>query len=95
MLLMAVARTEGLKAEPKPFVLQVSLGDFAANYEVNAYCDDALRMLLLYSALHASIQDVFNEHGVQIMSPAYTQLLPASSADQAASKPEPVARPAS
>jgi hypothetical protein len=25
----------------------------------------------LYSALQANIQDVFNEHGVQIMSPAY------------------------
>ncbi len=82
MLLLAVARTQGLKAEPKPFVLQVSLGDFAANYEVNAYCDDALRMLSLYSALHANIQDVFNEHGVQIMSPVYTQLLPAPSGDQ-------------
>jgi len=71
MLLMAVARTEGLNAEPKPFVLQLSLGDFAVNYEVNAYCNDANRMLALYSALHANIQDVFNEHGVQIMSPAY------------------------
>ncbi len=90
MLLLAVARTEGLKAEPKPFVLQVSFGDFSANYEVNAYCDDALRMLSLYSALHASIQDVFNEHGVQIMSPVYTQLLPAPAADQ----PAPVVRPA-
>ncbi len=71
MLLLAVARTEGLNAEPKPFVLQLSLGDFAVNYEVNAYCNDANRMLALYSALHANIQDVFNEHGVQIMSPAY------------------------
>ena len=66
-----MARTEGLNAEPKPFVLQLSLGDFAVNYEVNAYCNDANRMLALYSALHANIQDVFNEHGVQIMSPAY------------------------
>ena len=24
-----------------------------------------------YTALHLSIQDVFNEHGVQIMTPAY------------------------
>ena len=71
MLLLAVARTEGLNAEPKPFVLQLSLGDFAVNYEVNAYCNDANRMPALYSALHANIQDVFNEHGVQIMSPAY------------------------
>lgn len=76
MLLEAVARTEGLKAEPKPFVPHQSLGDFVANYEVNAYCDDALRMLSMYSALNANIQDVFNEQGVQMMSPTYTQLPP-------------------
>jgi small-conductance mechanosensitive channel len=81
MLLLAVERTEGLKTEPKPFVLHSSFGDFAAKYEVNAYCDDPLRMMSLYSALHANIQDVFNEHGVQIMSPVYTQLLPALPAD--------------
>ncbi|HEV7367139.1 MAG TPA: hypothetical protein VGN76_14940, partial [Gemmatimonadales bacterium] len=28
-------------------------------------------MLLLYSALHRNILDVFNEYGVQIMTPAY------------------------
>ena len=87
MLLRAVERTEGLKAEPKPFVLQLSFGNFAVNYQVNAYCNEPLRMLSLYSALHANIQDVFNEHGVQIMTPVYTQLLPALAADQ----PAPVA----
>jgi len=71
MLLEAVSRTDGLKSTPPPFVLQTSLGDFAVNYQVNAYCTDASRMPALYSALHANIQDVFNEHGVQIMSPAY------------------------
>ncbi|HRN62150.1 MAG TPA: mechanosensitive ion channel family protein [Luteimonas sp.] len=91
MLLEAVARTEGLMAEPRPFVLQRSFGDFAVSYEVNAYCDDALRMLSLYSALHASIQDVFNEHGVEIMTPVYTQLLPGSAAETPAAAP--VVRP--
>jgi small-conductance mechanosensitive channel len=71
MLLIAADRTAGLKKEPKPFVLQLSLGDFAVVYEINAYCDDPSRMLALYSALHANIQDVFNEHGIQIMTPAY------------------------
>jgi small-conductance mechanosensitive channel len=71
LLLMATERTDGLKKDPPPFVLQKSLGDFAVNYELNAYCDDEHRMPALYSALHANIQDVFNEHGVQIMSPAY------------------------
>jgi small-conductance mechanosensitive channel len=71
MLLAAAARTEGLKKEPKPFVLHKSLGDFTAVYQLNAYCQDASRMNSVYSALHAHIQDVFNEYGVQIMSPNY------------------------
>lgn len=71
MLLLAVDRTEGLLHEPPPFVLQKELGDFSVVYEVNAYCNDASRMLALRSALHRNVLDVFNEHGVQIMTPAY------------------------
>ena len=67
----AARRSEGLDMARAPFVLQTALGDFAATYEINAYCDDPRRIPQLYSALHANIQDVFNEHGVQIMSPAY------------------------
>ena len=37
----------------------------------NAFCDDAHLMARLYTALHQNILDVFNEHGVQIMTPAY------------------------
>jgi len=71
MLLLAAERTEGLKKEPGPFVLQTLMGDFAVNYEINAYCTDIARMQVIKSDLHRNIQDVFNEHGVQIMSPAY------------------------
>ena len=71
MLLMAAGRTPGLRAEPPPFVHQKSLGDFAVNYVLNAYCGDAHAMDALYTALHRNIQDVFNEYGVQIMTPAY------------------------
>ena len=71
MLLLAAKRTPGLQREPEPFVLLKLLGDFAVTYELNAYCDDALAMLRLYSALHRNILDLFNEHGVQIMTPAY------------------------
>jgi small-conductance mechanosensitive channel len=71
MLLLAAARSEGLKREPAPFVLQQALGDFCVTYELNAYCDNASAMPELYSALHRNILDVFNEHGVQIMTPAY------------------------
>jgi small-conductance mechanosensitive channel len=71
MLLEAARRTPGLDAEPPPFVLQRELGDFAVTYEINAYTRDPRRMYATYTALHANILDVFNEHGVQIMTPAY------------------------
>ena len=71
MLLMAAQRTSGLRTDTQAFVLQKSLGDFAVNYELNVYCDNVNRMMALYSQLHRNIQDVFNEYGVQIMTPAY------------------------
>jgi hypothetical protein len=40
-------------------------------YEINAYCGDARAMGQVYAALYRSILDVFNEYGVQIMTPAY------------------------
>jgi small-conductance mechanosensitive channel len=71
MLLQAAESTEGLLKEPRPFIRQKSLADFAVNYELNAYCGDATQMMKLYTEMHRNIQDVFNENGVQIMSPAY------------------------
>ena len=71
MLLEAAARTPGILRQPDPFVLQKSLGDFAVVYEINVYADNPRAMLLLYSALHRNILDVFNEYSVQIMTPAY------------------------
>jgi small-conductance mechanosensitive channel len=71
MLIQAARRTPGIRAEPEPFVLQRSLGDFAVNYEINAYTDEPRRILGTYSDLHRNILDVFNEYGVQIMTPAY------------------------
>lgn len=71
MLLEAVSRTEGLQSDPSPFVLQEALGDFAVQYQVNAYWSGGRSLPRIRSDLHAHIQDVFNENGVQIMSPAY------------------------
>jgi small-conductance mechanosensitive channel len=71
MLRMAADRTPGLLKEPAPFVLQKALGDFAVTYEINVYCDDAQAIQRLYAELHRNILDVFNEYGVQIMTPAY------------------------
>lgn len=71
MLLMAAERTEGLLAEPAPFVLNQGLKDFCVLYEINAYTADAGNSPAIYSGLHANILDVFNEYGIQIMTPAY------------------------
>jgi small-conductance mechanosensitive channel len=71
MLLEAAGRTRGLMADPPPFVRQASLGDFAITYELNVHCDDPQAMNALYTELHRNILDVFNEFGVQIMTPAY------------------------
>jgi len=71
MLIEAASRVPGLAKEPAPFVLQTALTDFAVTYELNAYCNDETRMAQFYSELHRSIQDAFNENGVQIMTPNY------------------------
>jgi small-conductance mechanosensitive channel len=71
-LLLAAARaTEGVVETPAPFVLQTSLDDFAVSYQVNAYTDQPRTMVATYSLLHESIQDRFNEAGIEIMSPHY------------------------
>jgi small-conductance mechanosensitive channel len=72
MLLAAAARCQLPSGEPpRAFVLLKKLGDFAVTYELNVYCTDIKAMLPLYTAMHRNILDVFNEYGVQIMTPAY------------------------
>jgi len=71
MLKSAADRTEELLKQPPPYVLQKSLGDFAVTYEINAYCNNPSQMMIVYSALHQNILDVFNENNIQIMTPAY------------------------
>lgn len=74
LMISAALRTEHLEHEPAPFVLQTSLDDFYVSYQLNAYTKRADLMPKLYSALHAHIQDAFNEAGVEIMSPHYKTL---------------------
>lgn len=71
ILMMAADRTPGLKKEPRPFVLQTSLSDFYVEYQLNAYLERPETRIPTLAELHANVQDAFNEHGVQIMSPHY------------------------
>lgn len=71
LLLEAARRTEGVLQNPPPVVLLPSLGDFAVQYELNVHSERPQESPQLYAALHHNILDLFNEHGVQIMTPAY------------------------
>jgi small-conductance mechanosensitive channel len=74
-LLIAAARsTTHILQQPGPFVLQTGLNDFYVTYEINAYTDQPNLMATIYAELHEHIQDTFNEAGVEIMSPHYTQI---------------------
>lgn len=73
MLLLAAERTPGLRKEPPPFVVQVRLADFYVEYQINAALERAEERLPVLSQLHLRIQDVFNEYGVQLMSPHYME----------------------
>lgn len=76
MLLLAAQETEGLRDVPPPYVVQRALTDFYVEYELFALTDRPLDQLAILSALHSKIQDIFNEHGVQIMSPQYYEQPP-------------------
>jgi len=71
MLLRAAARTPGLRRDPPPVVLQTSLSDFYVVYELIARIENPDTWAASLNALHGNIQDEFNEHGVQIMSPHF------------------------
>lgn len=71
MLLLAASRVPGVLEKPAPFVLEVGLGDFAVIYEINVFSREAGGMPALSARLQRAILDVFNEHGVAIMTPAY------------------------
>ena len=71
ILLEAAKRTDCVLKDPPPFVLIKSLDAFSAIYELNAHSNQPHDMERQYHALHQNILDVFNEYGVQIMTPAY------------------------
>ncbi|MEM1157726.1 MAG: mechanosensitive ion channel domain-containing protein [Verrucomicrobiota bacterium] len=71
MLIEAACKTPGLANSPPPFVLQTALCDHYVEYEINACAPEPEQRIALLARLRAEIQDQFNAHGVQIMSPHY------------------------
>ena len=71
LLVGAAERTAGVRREPRPIVIQAALEDFYVKYVLMVCLEQQERKALTLHHLHANIQDLFNEHGVQIMSPNY------------------------
>jgi small-conductance mechanosensitive channel len=71
LLQLAAGRTANIRKHPEPYILQRQLSDFYVEYSlIVRLANEKLRIETL-SALHSSIQDAFNEFGVQIMSPHF------------------------
>ena len=71
MLVIAAERTDGIAKDPAPRVLQTALMDFYVEYALVINISQPSQKLFTLDRLHGNIQDVFNENGVQIMSPNY------------------------
>jgi len=73
MLIEAAQKTPGILASPPPQVFQTALSDYYPEYRLVAQAipSNPRPRAETLSLLHANVQDVFNTHGVQIMSPHY------------------------
>ncbi len=76
MLIMAAERTRAIRRQPKPRVVQRQLDDFYVAYRLLFAIDRPETQLFVLSELHGHIQDVFNEYGVQILSPHFNSQPP-------------------
>lgn len=73
MLRQAARETEGVLADPAPFVAQTALSDFYIEYRLVAQARSVSprEHVDVRSRLHGRIVDVFNLNGVQLTSPHY------------------------
>ncbi len=71
MLGQAARRTRGVRHDIAPRILQRELSDFYVRYELAAFIVRPDTYDLVLDELHGHIQDIFNEYGVQIMSPHF------------------------
>jgi small-conductance mechanosensitive channel len=73
MLAEAAQTIPEIMETPAPYVVQTALSDFYVAYKlvVHVGADVPATRARVARDLHAAIQDAFNRHGVQIMSPHY------------------------
>lgn len=71
MLELAARRCTLLNQDEPPLVRQLNLQDWYVEYELQVRMKGDLLPAVVKTELHGHIQDVFNEFGVQIMSPNF------------------------
>lgn len=71
LLELAARRCSGLREGQEPRVLQKGLSDFYVEYTLLISIDNPAERYIVASELNGLIQDAFNEHGVQILSPHF------------------------
>lgn len=69
VMVNAALEVDGIEADPAPYVLETSLDDFYVHYELNAHTKTPRLMSVIYSKLHAKLQDAFHTAGIEIASP--------------------------
>ncbi len=70
-LVEAARETKDILDDPRPYVIITKMGDYAINYLLRAYTDNAKIMFRVRSNLMANVQEEFYSHGVEILSPWY------------------------
>ncbi|MVZ64966.1 mechanosensitive ion channel [Sphingobacterium sp. DK4209] len=71
LLIVAALASDGIEELPEPFVLQTQLNDFNISYQINAYTRNANVQAAIYSSLLENIQKVFQNVGIELLSPNY------------------------
>ena len=71
LLQLGAARTQGLRRDPPPRVMQRELSDVCVQYMLLAHLEEGSNRATVLSELHAQIQDAFNEFDTQIMAPHF------------------------
>ncbi len=71
LLLKSTENIVEIDKSKEPFILQKSLNDYSVHYELNAYTNKPDAMPRILSDIHGSIQDLFSEAKIEILSPTY------------------------
>ena len=71
LLIKAALETEGILAEPKPYVFKNKIAETNVLYQLNATTMLPEKMYFIKSDLNENILRVFSEAGIDLMTPQY------------------------